>query len=69
MNIQVESPLSEHYIKYRSEQDENGGNDNMFRYAGRVLEYADSQHSSRLSFGAVGFKSATDRIELLGDDA
>ena len=74
INIQVESPLSEHYAKYRSEREENGGNDSMFRYAGRVLEYADNHNSALSAFGTAGFKSATDRIELLseellGDDA
>ena len=40
----------------------------MSRYARRVLQYADDQNSSRLSFGADGFKSATDRIELLAEE-
>ena len=74
MNLQVESPLRKHYVKYLSEREENDGNDNRYKYAERVLEYADSQGLSRYALGAAGFKYAVERIELLseellGDDA
>ena len=73
-NIQIESPLLEHYVKYLSEREENGGNDNLYRYAEMVRDYTPSQDLSRRALGRVGFKFAVERIELLseellGDDA
>ena len=73
-NRHIESPLMGHYVKYLSDREENGGNDNTYTYAETVIEYTQSQDMSRRALGAVGFKFAVERIELLseellGDDA
>ena len=68
MNIQMESPLQEHYIKYRSGREENGENDNGYKYAGRVLSLADNQDLSGLSWGITSFEYAIERVELLSEE-
>ena len=73
-NLPMESPLREEYTKYLSEREENGGNENRYRYAEMVLGYTEGQNLPRSGLVTVGFKDAVERIELiseamLGDDA